>query len=106
MCIQFTCFKCNQVFADQCAPVRQDITHKCNDIYFQLGSKDCQTCNTINEAIERLDNLVWMAPFLKTQGLSGLEDVKGWEKEDLRALLFKDGSVGATRLNRVRKDTY
>lgn len=49
--------------------------------------KQCKTCICVQGAISKLRTLVFQAPFLATEGLSGLDKLAAWERDDVEKLV-------------------
>lgn len=60
----------------------------CPNLTFRTDIAYCETCVCINRVIAKLEYLVFRAPFLSTDGLSGLEKVPSWERKDLERLFW------------------
>lgn len=90
MCTSFTCITCNQHFLNRCKEVAFETGDPCDDATdLTEAAPRCEACITISGVIEKLRNLVYQAPFLETDGLSGLENLPGWQRDDYKDILSK-----------------
>lgn len=87
MCNTFTCPCCNNTFFDRCAEADFESKSHCDNTKSLELNKRCDACKAVIGAIEKLESLVYQAPFLETAGMSGLDDIQGWERDEYKAIL-------------------
>lgn len=91
MCKTFTCPCCLNTFFDRCAEAEFESESYCYGTTPLACDKRCDACKTVIGAIDRLESLVYQAPFLETAGMAGMEDLQDWERNEYAAMLLKDG---------------
>ncbi|KAK5102230.1 hypothetical protein LTR70_004533 [Exophiala xenobiotica] len=91
MCKIFTCPCCLNTFFDRCAEAEFESASQCDSTTPLAYDKRCDACKTVIGTIEKLESLVYQAPFLETAGMAGMEDLQDWERNEYAAMLLKDG---------------
>lgn len=71
----------SSIKSDATTVVETEESPPCLGPTFTTSIKRCETCVRVKGAITVLNNLVFQAPFLVIDGLSGLEKLADWEKE-------------------------
>ncbi len=89
MCNTFTCPCCINTFLDRCAETAFKSKPHCDNNKPLEYDRRCGACKAVIGAIEKLESLVYQAPFLATAGMSGLDALHGWERAEYEAVLVK-----------------
>jgi len=91
MCKIFSCTCCFNTFFDRCAEAEFESESQCEETKHLACDKRCEACKTVIGAIEKLESLVYQAPFLQTAGMAGMDDLQDWERNEYETMLLKDG---------------
>ncbi|KAK5939974.1 hypothetical protein PMZ80_007392 [Knufia obscura] len=89
MCKTFTCPCCATTFFDRCAEADFESKSHCDKTTPLKFNKRCDACKAVIGAIEKLESLVYQAPFLATTGMSGLDELEGWERDEYEGVITK-----------------